>query len=188
MSREQLPTVLIVTEGLTEKKYLSHLSRRNAGYLVRVVESPRKDPVSIVKFCIKEMSNRGLSPKDGDMVYCVIDVDFNKEIQLKKSIALAKKNGISIVLSNPCFEVFFIFHFRDALPTFASPDEAVEYLKGFIPDYTKNKDYWHLLEKDLDVALERVARELDEIPLVLGSKSTTNIGRLFDDIKKMNET
>ena len=177
-----LSTVLIITEGLTEKKYLSHLKRRDAGFVVHVVESPRKDALSIVNHCKKEVSNRGLSTKSGDRLFCVIDVDYNSEQKLMKAIETARKNKIEVILSNPCFEVFFLYHFMEKVPSFSTPDEAVELLKKYIPDYSKDKDHWHCLYDRQESALKRVSRELDDIELRLGAASGTNIGLLFVEV------
>ena len=179
----QLPTVLIVTEGLTERKYLSHLSKRNSGYVVRVVESPRKDPLSIVRFCLKEVSNRGLDPAD-DSVYCVIDVDFNSRKKLEQAISLARDNGVTVVISNPCFEVYYISHFRQPMPSFSKPGEAKSFLRGYIPSYSESNDYWHLLEDKQQKALNWASMDLKDVPLELGKESATNIGVIFGDIEK----
>jgi len=177
-----LPTVLIITEGLTEKKYLSHLKRRDAGFVVHVIESPRKDALSIVNHCKKEVSNRGLSTKRGDRLFCVIDVDYNSEQKLMRAIETARRNKIDVILSNPCFEVFFLYHFMENVPSFSTPDEAVDLLKKYIPDYSKDNDYWHPLYDKQEAALRRVSRDLDEIKLKLGAVSRTNIGLLLDEV------
>ena len=183
-----IPTILIVTEGLTEQKYLNHLKKRDAGYIVQVVESPRKDAISVVNHCKKEISNRGLSLKRDDEAYCVFDVDYNTEQNLMKAINNAHRNKMKVILSNPCFEVFFLYHYMDSVPSFSTPDEAVDLLKKFIPDYSKEKDYWHQLHDRQEGALKRVSRNLEDVELRLGAPSRTNIGLLFDEISRRDDS
>lgn len=55
--------------------------------------------------------------KDGeeiDEIWCVFDVESPKSHpNLLNAIALAKKNGINLAISNPCFELWLILHFED---------------------------------------------------------------------------
>lgn len=179
---EQLKTVLIVTEGMTECKYLRHLKRRNAGYLVQAVESPRKSAREVFQFCCKEIKNRDLDPKGFDMVYCVVDLDYNSQKDLEFVTRSAKSKGIRVVISNPCYEYFYISHFRGGTLTFSTPKEAVEHLKEYIPDYDKSKDYWEELKDGRDDAIKRCNCPLSEVKLQLGTPCSSNIGGIFLDM------
>ncbi len=186
--RDQLRTVLIVTEGLTEKKYLDHLRKRNAGYVVHVIESPRKSAADVFRHCCKEVSNRGLNLKDFDVAYCVIDVDFNSKEKILKILESAAKKRIRIVISNPCYEVFYICHFKKDPPVFSTPKEAKEFLRELIPDYSESVDYWDRLSEGREDAIQRTDLPVKDVPLTLGLASCSNVGRLFTEMESLEET
>lgn len=117
-SRAPLPRVLVLTGGeITERDYLN--------WLVEVLELPKSnfkiintgfDARRLSEMAIsskKEDSNRAKREKDSsnvyDSIWIVIDVD-NSPILVKEAIQLATNNGISVAVSNPCFEVWLNFH------------------------------------------------------------------------------
>lgn len=75
------------------------------------------------------------APRDGDRVYAVIDVephDSTKVEPLKRALALASKHDVTVLLSNPSFEVWLLCHVSTAVQMkrrFATPGEVDELLK-----------------------------------------------------------
>ena len=74
-------------------------------------------------------------PADGDRVYAVIDVephDPTKEQPLQQALDRASKHDVTVLLSNPSFEVWLLCHVSTAAEmkhAFASPGEVDELLK-----------------------------------------------------------
>lgn len=58
-----LPTVLVVTEGFTEKYFLDHLRKRDMGCSVIVSKSTNVSPLRMLKYSKSQISERGLKPK-----------------------------------------------------------------------------------------------------------------------------
>lgn len=107
-----------MTEGReTEPQYFNHLAAhlRATGtsvHSVRVVGEGR-DPGRVVdraeELVKQDRDERG---SDGfDAVWCVFDVDDHTRLQ--KAVNKAKRLGFSISVSNPCFEIWLLWHFAD---------------------------------------------------------------------------
>ena len=47
-----------------------------------------------------------------DAVWCVFDVD--EHPQIADARQMARANGIELAISNPCFELWLLLHFRDS--------------------------------------------------------------------------
>lgn len=54
---------------------------------------------------------------------------------------LARQNNISVFLSNPCFEIWYLLHFRYSTKLYGSNEEVIKELGSYISDYSKVKMY-----------------------------------------------
>ncbi|MFF9057435.1 RloB family protein [Streptomyces sp. NPDC014882] len=73
---------------------------------VRVKVCPQ-DPVSVVRHAAGE---RARTSDHYDHTWCVLDVD--DFAHLDEALRLARAERIDIALSNPCFELWLLLHFR----------------------------------------------------------------------------
>jgi len=131
--------VIIVCEGAkTEKNYFNGLKTRNSGVEIVPVSSKYTDPKNIVRFAEERIRKWGIDFDEGDGVWCVFDVDENTDQILKDTHEHAETKNIKIALSNPCFELWFLLHYKRVLSQISREDASTE-LKTFIKDYQKNK-------------------------------------------------
>jgi len=88
---------------------------------------------------------------------------------------LASDNGIELILSIPCFELWFLMHF-DWYSThhFSDSKEVIDKLKSFIPNYSKGGDAFAVLPKETQSAIEKSKR------LYEYHKAAGHEGHLFD--------
>jgi hypothetical protein len=86
-----------------------------------------------------------------DAVWCVCDCDDHP--RLKEAVIQARDNGIRLVLSNPCFELWVLLHF-DNQTAHIHRSKALEALRRFIPSYSK-RIRWSQLRELYDVAVKR---------------------------------
>ena len=187
--KNTIPVVLVVTEGETERKYLDNLRIRDAGYALKVFRASNRSAIGVIQDCKKKIKGMGISLKNGDRAYRVFDVDENTEDQLREAIDLAKKSNITTILSNPCFEVFYLYHYEKKLPPMKKPCDVKEYLSKYIDEYKESNDYWQILFEHQKKALERVrGTNLSDIPLNLdNSVAMTNIWVIFEDLLKLGK-
>lgn len=103
---------IVVTEGeVTEPRYLRDFRYRFRIPAVEIIPAGG-DPQKVVKRALAEMRRLGSNWQKGrDTIWVMFDRD--KHAQLKQAIANAKKKGIEVVVSNPCFELWCLLHYQD---------------------------------------------------------------------------
>jgi hypothetical protein len=170
--RKTKPVILIVTEGSkTEPKYFKSFRTRQSNIDLHVVGSGEygggTDYESLVRKTIAYMEKNGLSAKNGDKLWVVADGDVNynnadpitvKSRMLDKARHLAERYFITIVLSNPCFEFWYLLHFQYTTGFLKDYDGVVSLLKSYIPDYEKAKTVASQLLPYLSQAIQNAER------------------------------
>lgn len=119
--RQPRRTILIICEGeRTEPDYLNALKRegwvREQAAIDLRVESGRgrSSPSELVNRAINARDDDALRGGELDEVWCVFDVeDPRSNPRLPDIVKEAERRGIKLAISNPCFEVWLILHFRD---------------------------------------------------------------------------
>lgn len=114
-------TVLVFCEGTkTEPDYLRALKRERVVREVASVEirvagkGSSADPFALVTAAVKahDLSTRG--ELEVDEIWCLYDVEWpQNHSHLPEAAELAKRHGIRVAISNPCFELWLVLHFQD---------------------------------------------------------------------------
>ena len=153
--------VVIVCEGKkTEINYFNGLKTRDSGVEIIPVHGGTK-PKHIVEYAEERMNNKWcIDFEEGDGIWCAFDVDDNTNSDIKNTYEHAKTKNIQIALSNPCFELWFLLHYKKIFSQISRKEVRGE-LKKFIPDYEKNKKINHLLKEKLSNAISG-AKKLNE--------------------------
>lgn len=151
--------ILIGVEGdnKTEKQYFNHFNRLQGKYSIRFANGNETDPINIVENIKKAILKAGGdSFGNGDYAFAVFDTDVapEKEQAIAKAKQIAKGTGIKLVLSNPCFEVWFVLHFECSSAAYPTSDHVIKKLRTFISNYEKNEDVYNLLENNIESAIE----------------------------------
>ena len=171
--RRSKPVILIVTEGeKSEPKYFAHFRTRQNNIEVRVVPNSRNgsktDYASLIRKAIKICKDDGLSPSIGDSVWIIADADVNYQAAdavNKKNAALSearKKAGnesFKLILSNPCFELWYLLHLRYTTAHFSDYDAVRKALEqAGVTDYEKHNDLYERLVSYTSEAIDRSKR------------------------------
>ena len=101
------------------------------------------EPLKVVRWAIAERrtsEREAKRAKDAnlryDEVWCVVDVDDHE--RLPQALTTARDNDVELVVSNPCFEIWLLYHFQ---PYVSSVDRSVlgrEKMRRHIPEYKKD--------------------------------------------------
>ena len=69
-------------------------------------------PISVVNYAKEKKQSVKTSTRIDkyDEIFCVVDVD--DHISLGDAVQTARDNGIDLIISNPCFEYWYILHFE----------------------------------------------------------------------------
>jgi RloB-like protein len=154
VSRRARNVVLVVTEGETERIYFNGFKRRDCNVEIKVPSSRPTDALNLVKFCINQMRQIGIDLEEGDVAICAFDILGNDAAHLEEAFCLAESEGIILALSNPCFELWYLLHFRDVDHTL-NCKEAEDLLNKFIKGYRKAEDYSEILNPKQTDAIKR---------------------------------
>ncbi|XVS61452.1 RloB family protein [Actinosynnema sp. CA-299493] len=105
---------MIFTEGRnSEPDYLNGLRRlpHIAGDVALDIELR---PEHSVPFPLVEQAVRRAQDPEVDECWCVFDVEWpQNHPNLVEAVALARRHGVRLAISTPCFEVWLILHHRD---------------------------------------------------------------------------
>lgn len=109
--------LLVFTEGLrTEVQYLNHWHRLYRERVIVTIAEEHGAPLTLVKLAIEtreherneERRKRG---KARDEYWCVFDRDEHPHFD--EAVELAEREGIRLAVTNPCIELWFLWHFDD---------------------------------------------------------------------------
>lgn len=165
-SRSERPIILIVCEGKnTERIYFQEFKKkkRYANINIQIPPTTKTDPLGLVKYAKKYIQKNELELKNNDRAYCVFDCDYDgkkKESAIREAMSAAKKSGeiLQMIISNPCFEIWYILHFENCPPAMTQA-EAVQRLRDrYIKNYNKSTDYYPLLSGKMDLAIKNAKR------------------------------
>lgn len=161
VTRQQKPLILLIAEGknVTESQYFKSFQDQHASYNIRIlIPGHITDPKGMQKMVLKYWNQYDMDEEKGDIAFIVLDLDCDREKgKLIQKLAQNSKR-VQFVVSNPCFEVWFLFHFRYSTHAYYTSTEAVKDLKNYIPNYEKNLDVAPLIADDLGTAMKNAER------------------------------
>lgn len=108
-AKKQYPALLVACQGtVTEPAYLDMLKTHFRAPAI-TIWAKAKDPVKLVQ----EVSQK-VNKEDFDRAFVLIDVDDSPADQIQQAISLSRKSKrpIELIVSNECFEVWLLAHFR----------------------------------------------------------------------------
>lgn len=188
--RQSKKCILIVSEGAkTEPNYFESLKNywRLVTADVRVL-GQGASPSKVVERAVRERGakadlarrNQGL---EYDEAWCVVDRDRHKD--LEKAKAEARKENIRFILSTPCFEIWFLLHFKYSTSPFNTFQELLPRLKRCIPDYCKASNCFATLLPKLDTALSNAWKLRTHNKRTGSNNPATDVDLLVTELQKM---
>jgi len=180
----------VVCEGrVTEPEYVRGFSRWCRNPLVEVeVAEGHGVPLTLVRIAKARKHASGREARRArdenlsfDEVWCVFDVD--EHPALGEAREMARANGIRLAVSNPCFELWLLLHFRES-PGARHRHEVQRMVAELIPGYDKHVDLGRL-GSGYPEAVRRAAR-LDEEAEAMdeaGRNPSTGVHRLAESIR-----
>jgi hypothetical protein len=187
--REVKRRILIVCEGIvTERHYFNDL-RIQTKSLVDLKIKPGGTPKTLVERAVelkKSAEKAAKRSKDEnlkyDAVWSVFDVDVHPFLAEAKQ--QARDNGISVAVSNPCFELWALLHFQDQR-AHIERHEVQRQCRHYMPEYEKRLPCETLLPIYRDAVrrcaeLEHWHRTRDND----GANPSTGVYKLTEEIMK----
>ena len=136
-SKEPRKSILIVCEGSkTEPIYFNSLKRVLRLAMVEVdIIGEGAAPITVVDRAIelreerRRLAKKSVTKAAYEVVYCVVDVEAPKAESLSRAMTKARDNKLEVILSNPCFEYWYILHFRKTSAPFGTSQEVKSALR-----------------------------------------------------------
>lgn len=187
--RDAKRRILVVCEGSTEKEYVDGFVTSLRNPLVVAVEAHGEAgvPMTVVGEAKrrKQMNAaQAISENDSniafDSIWVMFDIDEHPQVENAK--VMARDNGISTAVSNPCIELWLYLHFADS-PGMQDRHKVLRLLKSHLPHFDKHVQFKDFVE-GVSAARSR-ARRLDEQAELdddAGRNPTTNVWQLLEDI------
>ncbi|MDR1826870.1 MAG: RloB family protein, partial [Methylobacteriaceae bacterium] len=203
-SRRPHKRVLIVCEGKkTEKRYFDALiaDLRLSGIQVEVVGDSPSAPKGLVQFAEKKAQAEGPPSRGGyAKIFCVFDRDthetFDEAVSRVGNLNRSTKfpAEIAAIVSNPCFEFWFILHHRYLRAPFAAASgrtaaenvvECLRAIEGY-ETYAKaiSEKHIHQLLPLTDQAVGNAGRALADADMTGEPNPSTHVFKIINYLTK----
>ena len=131
----------------TESIYFSNFKPVNQNFILKMFSSGVNDPKKMVESTKAKRKEYDYNAKE-DLTFIFMDVDDDME-------------KLKIILTNPCFELWFLNHFVKTTRSFTNK-ELLDELNKYIPNYQKNHNYYDVLhEKETTAIANSVFQKIE---------------------------
>ena len=170
ITRQRNPIMLFAAEGdnRTEEIYFKNYSIRDG---LRIIPADRivTDPVNMMKNLLKQANDMDLSVELGDMAFCIVDTDADRDRQIKIDTACSKQTPlVKVITTTPCFEEWFLCHYRYSTRP-QTNDDANKEMEKWYPGYEKKKNIFSEIQSNTQQAIAN-AKKLERHHLEDGKK------------------
>lgn len=160
---------MILCEGSkTEPNYFNSLKhdgqkrRALTAVDVEVYQPKSHSPLGLVREAIIKKKRAMLKGNPYETIWLVFDRDFHKYIE--DVMKMASENGIEIIISNICFELWFLLHFEELSTNqhFTKCGMLIKHMqKKHLTRYHKNGKNYQNLKEFTPLAIQR-AKKLEQ--------------------------
>ncbi|MDY7011402.1 MAG: RloB family protein [Planctomycetota bacterium] len=151
-------------------------------------------PINVVEAAIvrKDSTPQSTTHDDYDEIWCVMDVEAPlQHSTLAQALDKAKGNGLSVALSNPCFEYWYILHFKKTSRPMLKNGDVIKVLKEHYPKYCKNDpDIFDVIFPDTEKAIrhaKEVIKEKHWVEDLRDCNPSTHVHRLVEQLMSFGE-
>lgn len=176
---------VIICEGAKREpeyfKVFQNLSRR---IKLEIVENNQSDnshtkssPKWLLDKTVDYLSNNDI--KKDDLVYLVLDVDRWKTKDLISLQNEANKNSWNFIVSNPCFEVWLYYHYRNEVN-----NKDIKTCKDFKFEISKFETGGYnpiKFIKNIEIAIQNCKKQ-DNYDQILPSQNTSHVYKLIENL------
>lgn len=160
-NRKEKPMIIITAEGKneTEAQYFDGFRTPDCPYIIKFHKAGHlTDPTKLAESIRKRWDKEEADVRTGDMAFVVVDLD-NKESKAEEIQQLEARNRVEkFIVSNPCFEVWYLLHYGFSTKSYINADAVIKELKKHYPEYEKTSDMYPLLKDKMGDAIINAER------------------------------
>lgn len=187
-------SIAIVVDGETEVYYLQMLKRNERRIRVSI------EPKIPSRKSIQEQYELvlGLLDKEFAKVLWVVDFDAilkeNRETPKGQKHVIQKfkecrekliKEGVVVIVNNPCLEFWFLLHFKHTSKLFSKCASAEKVLKKHLFNYEKKKRYLTKQDDDIYLKLKPYLKDAISNSSSLGNFNNYNLNKAMCEMEKL---
>ncbi len=131
------PLVIFCEGEVTEPGWLAGLGRSVGNRALDIRPGPGA-PLTLVGKAATEVRRLRAEGETEGEVWCVFDVD--EHPRLPEARLVARQAGVHLAVSNPCFELWLLLHFREQ-PGMQHRRDVSRMLREFLPRYEKSVEF-----------------------------------------------
>lgn len=134
--RNQIPKVLILTEGKSEKIYFDRIKEILTLNTLDVIQSEYTDSNGIIKEAVKKAKKSQHNGDEYNFIFCIFDLDTVNNIEYLTPKSRLKDTKIIPIYTFPCIEVWFILHYETCTKPFHSMGKKSigDSVKGYLKE------------------------------------------------------
>ena len=186
--------VIISCEGCkTEPGYFREIAKRwGIRTQVIVLPAPKgNNPINVLEAAIEEREKKKYEDFDEnhDEVWCVFDREgiHHKPSTFDQTLdrARSKKINIECAVSVPCFEFWYLLHFKRTARGFNDKNEIARVLKEYLPEHNDPQKAVEHLEPRTEEAIENAQWVRKDNARGNRDRPSTDVDKLIVSLKKM---
>lgn len=158
------PLMIMVAEGenVTEQQYFNWFRSPDSPYTIIFHKAGHvTDPAGLMESVEKRWVEEDGSSEDGDLCYVILDLDCDQKKAEQIRGLQSKSSVASFIVSNPCFEIWFLLHFQYTTHFFTNGKPLIRELRKFVPGYKKDMDVYPVLKEMTSAAIENSKKLTD---------------------------
>ena len=137
--------VLVICGGQrTEPDYFKGMARAHRARIK--IRTKVDSPDNLVRYAASVFT-----ADEYDGVWCVVDTD---SFDIRAARTTAERLGVSLAVSEPCFELWLLLHFADHRAHVDNGTAACRLLAKHVPGYDKRLDY-EVFDRGVEKAITR---------------------------------
>ncbi|WP_010112254.1 RloB family protein [Acinetobacter sp. P8-3-8] len=193
----EIPRILILTEGLSEKIYFEKIKNILGLQTLEVEKSAYTDSVGIIKEAISISKAEEKIGNEFNYIFCIFDLDTVKNKEYLEVISRYKPKYTRIIpiYSFPCIEIWFILHYEVCTKPFDSTgkksigDTAKDYIRNnFEPDYNEtNKEIIEIFATSYKQAAHNSSKLAQSQQAVESNNPITTIHQLIYLLERIHK-
>ena len=98
------------------------------------------DPEGLFKVIEKAWRDLKLETRKNDIAFVVLDLDCDESKAVILQKLLNQSNHIRFVISNPCFEIWYLLHFKYSTKPYIDNSSVISELRKHLDGYEKTSD------------------------------------------------
>ena len=187
------PVVVLLFENpsnKTESMYFKAMRDDCSNVVIHPLKSKYSDPINMLKELeLKEEEYKG----NIDKAYVVTGLDVDEK-RANKIKALVNDKQRKMIVSNPCFEIWYLNHFTYTTRFFESGEQLKKTLTKdkYIPGYTESLEVYSLLKDKVDDAISNSKKQIEYGKDLYSWPSKdfnprTDVYRIIETIKELED-